>query len=122
VLLAAGIGTAFTLDKWVGHEFPTLTVLAIFGSFISYIYRYGFVLWGFWGEISGFGCECRVLGKLWACCGSDLWLATSFALDNLAGHQSPILTVPELCGSFISYIHRYGDELRAQKVDGSAMP
>jgi chlorophyll synthase len=41
VLLAAGIGTAFTLDKWVGHEFPTLTVLAIFGSFISYIYRCG---------------------------------------------------------------------------------
>lgn len=38
VLLAAGIGTAYLLDTWVGHEFPTLTVLAIFGSFISYIY------------------------------------------------------------------------------------
>lgn len=38
VLLAAGVGTAFALDKWVGHEFPTLTVLAVFGSFISYIY------------------------------------------------------------------------------------
>lgn len=37
-LLAAGIGTAFALDRWVGHEFPTLTVLAVFGSFISYIY------------------------------------------------------------------------------------
>ena len=24
--------------RWVGHEFPTLTVLAVFGSFISYIY------------------------------------------------------------------------------------
>jgi 4-hydroxybenzoate polyprenyltransferase len=38
VLLAAGVGTAFALDKWAGHEFPTLTVLAVFGSFISYIY------------------------------------------------------------------------------------
>lgn len=38
VLLAAGIGTAYLLDTWVGHEFPTLTVLAVFGSFISYIY------------------------------------------------------------------------------------
>ncbi|KAJ9507689.1 hypothetical protein QJQ45_019133, partial [Haematococcus lacustris] len=37
-LLGAGIGTAFLLDTWVGHEFPTLTVLALFGSFISYIY------------------------------------------------------------------------------------
>ena len=26
VLLGAGIGTAFLLDKWAGHEFPTLTV------------------------------------------------------------------------------------------------
>lgn len=37
-LLAAGVGTAFVLDRWAGHEFPTLTVLAVFGSFISYIY------------------------------------------------------------------------------------
>ena len=38
VLLAAGLGTAFALDKWVGHEMPTLFYLAVFGSFISYIY------------------------------------------------------------------------------------
>jgi len=38
VLLGAGIGLAFLLDNWVGHEFPTLTALAAFGSFISYIY------------------------------------------------------------------------------------
>ena len=37
-LLAAGLGTAFALDKWVGHETPTLFYLAVFGSFISYIY------------------------------------------------------------------------------------
>ncbi|MBF2029943.1 MAG: chlorophyll synthase ChlG [Oscillatoriales cyanobacterium C42_A2020_001] len=37
-LLLAGIAVAFVLDQWAGHEFPTLTVLAIFGSFISYIY------------------------------------------------------------------------------------
>jgi chlorophyll synthase len=37
-LLAAGVGTAYALDSWVGHEFPTLTVLAVFGSIISYIY------------------------------------------------------------------------------------
>jgi chlorophyll/bacteriochlorophyll a synthase len=38
VLLLAGIAVAFALDRWAGHEFPTLTVLAIFGSFVSYIY------------------------------------------------------------------------------------
>ncbi|NJK41142.1 MAG: chlorophyll synthase ChlG [Acaryochloridaceae cyanobacterium SU_2_1] len=38
VLLAGGIGVAYGLDQWAGHEFPTLTILAIFGSFISYIY------------------------------------------------------------------------------------
>jgi len=38
VLLAGGIGVAYGLDQWAGHEFPTLTALAIFGSFISYIY------------------------------------------------------------------------------------
>jgi chlorophyll/bacteriochlorophyll a synthase len=38
VLLLTGIAIAYTLDQWAGHTFPTLTVLAIFGSFISYIY------------------------------------------------------------------------------------
>jgi chlorophyll synthase len=37
-LLGAGLGTAFALDKWAGHETPTLFYLAVFGSFISYIY------------------------------------------------------------------------------------
>ncbi|MBD2774688.1 chlorophyll synthase ChlG [Iningainema tapete] len=38
VLLIAGIALAFTLDVWSGHEFPSLTILALFGSFIAYIY------------------------------------------------------------------------------------
>lgn len=38
VLLVGGLGTAYLLDTWAGHEFPTITVLAVFGSFISYIY------------------------------------------------------------------------------------
>ncbi|KAF3891112.1 MULTISPECIES: chlorophyll synthase ChlG [Nostocales] len=38
VLLIAGIGLAFVLDVWAGHDFPNITVLAIFGSFIAYIY------------------------------------------------------------------------------------
>ena len=38
VLLAAGIGVAFGLDRWAGHDFPTITALAIGGSFVSYIY------------------------------------------------------------------------------------
>jgi chlorophyll synthase len=38
VLLIAGIAVAFTLDQWAEHEFPTLTVLAIAGSLVSYIY------------------------------------------------------------------------------------
>jgi chlorophyll/bacteriochlorophyll a synthase len=37
-LLLAGIGLAYVLDRWAGHEFPTITVLAIAGSFLSYIY------------------------------------------------------------------------------------
>ncbi|MBD2328860.1 chlorophyll synthase ChlG [Alkalinema sp. FACHB-956] len=38
ILLAAGIGVSYLLDQWAGHAFPTITVMAIGGSFISYIY------------------------------------------------------------------------------------
>lgn len=38
VLLVAGIGVAFALDRWAGHSFPTITALAIGGSLVSYIY------------------------------------------------------------------------------------
>lgn len=38
VLLGAGIGVAFGLDRWAGHDFPTITALAIGGSLVSYIY------------------------------------------------------------------------------------
>jgi len=38
VLLFSGVGLAYVLDRWAGHEFPTITVLAIAGSFLSYIY------------------------------------------------------------------------------------
>ncbi len=38
VLLFAGWGVAFLLDQWVGHEFPTITCLAIGGSLLAYIY------------------------------------------------------------------------------------
>ncbi|MBW4656260.1 MAG: chlorophyll synthase ChlG [Kaiparowitsia implicata GSE-PSE-MK54-09C] len=38
VLLLAGIAVAYGLDQWAGHRFPTLTALAIGGSFLSYIY------------------------------------------------------------------------------------
>ncbi|MEB3337088.1 MAG: chlorophyll synthase ChlG, partial [Leptolyngbyaceae bacterium] len=38
VLLLAGIGVAYALDLWAGHEFPTITVLALGGSLVSYIY------------------------------------------------------------------------------------
>lgn len=38
VLLVAGIALAYGLDQWAGHEFPTITALAIGGSLISYIY------------------------------------------------------------------------------------
>lgn len=38
VLLIAGLVIAFALDKWAGNEFPTITSIAIIGSFIGYIY------------------------------------------------------------------------------------
>ncbi|RAQ41443.1 chlorophyll synthase ChlG [Arthrospira sp. O9.13F] len=38
ILLAAGIGLAYILDVWAGHEFPMVTVLCIGGAFVSYIY------------------------------------------------------------------------------------
>ncbi len=38
VLLLAGIGVAYALDVWAGHDFPTITALAVGGSFVSYIY------------------------------------------------------------------------------------
>jgi chlorophyll synthase len=38
VLLAAGLGIAYLLDVWAGHEFPTMTVLTLLGTFLAYIY------------------------------------------------------------------------------------
>jgi chlorophyll/bacteriochlorophyll a synthase len=38
VLLVAGVALAYGLDQWAGHSFPTITTIAIGGSFISYIY------------------------------------------------------------------------------------
>jgi chlorophyll/bacteriochlorophyll a synthase len=38
VLLLGGIAVAYGLDRWAGHIFPTITVMAIAGSFLSYIY------------------------------------------------------------------------------------
>ena len=38
VLLVAGISVAFALDRWAGHEFPTITAIALGGSFLGYIY------------------------------------------------------------------------------------
>jgi chlorophyll synthase len=38
VLLVAGLGVAYTLDRWAGHEFPTLTCLTLGGAFLAYIY------------------------------------------------------------------------------------
>lgn len=38
VLLLGGLGIAYGLDVWAGHDVPTVLLLSIFGSFISYIY------------------------------------------------------------------------------------
>jgi chlorophyll/bacteriochlorophyll a synthase len=38
MLLLTGIAVAYGLDRWAGHIFPTITVMAIAGSFLSYIY------------------------------------------------------------------------------------
>ena len=37
-LLLGGLGIAYGLDAWAGHDFPTVLALSVFGSFISYIY------------------------------------------------------------------------------------
>jgi len=37
-LLFGGLGLAYGLDVWAGHELPTVLLLSIFGSIISYIY------------------------------------------------------------------------------------
>ncbi|HEY9846265.1 MAG TPA: chlorophyll synthase ChlG, partial [Candidatus Caenarcaniphilales bacterium] len=38
VLLVAGVGVAYALDRWAGHSFPTLAALALGGSLLSYLY------------------------------------------------------------------------------------
>lgn len=38
VLWLASIALSYGLDVWAGHSWPVNTVLAVFGSFISYIY------------------------------------------------------------------------------------
>jgi chlorophyll synthase len=37
-LLLGGLGIAYGLDAWAGHDFPVVLALSVFGSFISYIY------------------------------------------------------------------------------------
>ena len=37
-LLLGGLGIAYGLDVWAGHDVPTVFLLSVFGSFISYIY------------------------------------------------------------------------------------
>lgn len=37
-LLIAGVGLAYILDRWAGHEFPTITCIALGGAFLAYIY------------------------------------------------------------------------------------
>lgn len=38
ILLLGGVGIAYLLDQWAGHAFPTITLMALGGSFLSYIY------------------------------------------------------------------------------------
>ncbi|KAG6551176.1 hypothetical protein Mapa_007411 [Marchantia paleacea] len=38
ILLLGGIGAAYALDVWAGHDFPTILCLAVGGSLLSYIY------------------------------------------------------------------------------------
>ena len=37
-LFLGGLGIAYGLDVWAGHDFPTVLALSIFGSWIAYIY------------------------------------------------------------------------------------
>ena len=38
VLFLGGIGLAYALDRWAGHDFPVLTCIAFGGAFLAYIY------------------------------------------------------------------------------------
>lgn len=38
VLLVGGLGIAYVLDLWAGHDFPVMFGLTLFGAFIAYIY------------------------------------------------------------------------------------
>ena len=38
VLLLGSLAIAYGMDVWAGHELPTVLLLSVFGSFISYIY------------------------------------------------------------------------------------
>ncbi|MEB3251857.1 MAG: chlorophyll synthase ChlG [Cyanobacteriota bacterium] len=38
ILLGAGVGLAYALDRWAGNSFPTLTALTLGGCLLAYIY------------------------------------------------------------------------------------
>jgi chlorophyll/bacteriochlorophyll a synthase len=38
ILLLSGVGLAFLLDAWVGHSYPAVTMTALGGVFLAYIY------------------------------------------------------------------------------------
>jgi chlorophyll/bacteriochlorophyll a synthase len=38
ILLLTGLGLAYLLDRWAGHEFPIMLCLTLGGAFVAYIY------------------------------------------------------------------------------------
>jgi chlorophyll synthase len=38
ILLFGGVGLAYLLDRWAGHEFPIMLCLTLGGAFVAYIY------------------------------------------------------------------------------------
>jgi chlorophyll/bacteriochlorophyll a synthase len=38
VLLAAGLGLSYLLDRWADHDFPIMFCLTLLGTFVAYIY------------------------------------------------------------------------------------
>ncbi|MCS6782252.1 MAG: chlorophyll synthase ChlG [Gloeomargarita sp. SKYBB_i_bin120] len=38
LLLLAGLGLAWVLDQWAGHSWPVITVIAVIGAVLAYIY------------------------------------------------------------------------------------
>ena len=90
VLLLGGLGLAYGLDKWAGHEFPTVFLLSAFGSFVSYIYSAPPLKLKQSGWIGNYALGSSYISLPWWC-GQAMFGTLSWQVGRISYHSNSLL-------------------------------